>query len=569
MTIGTTADDEESSIIQDVCAHCWCSIIFYNEESSDLDKILGNPNLVCRIQELYANRDSVDQPCSLCNSLVLSDIFVSNDDIYLVDNEGYRSAVADGCLLEDVFERLVDIECDINNREHTKPGMLVKAFGFNICVLAVFLKYNIGTNDQVINSFAKRCIKIELDESAKQRVNELSNVFDMVKSRIESSVTNIENSSDEVIQLIQSYLSYSQVNKKAVNYIDAYSRRLLSLTATKLQQECMKSCILDSPLTQRLMQIYVDDRHLFEQLLRINLNVKIVHEDTLRISEFVIIRDVITFVGYYNKLARGLCQTSWTPGKETKSNLSVEECLCLPLMSICDGSSYKFMASGREDCDVRTIGNGRMFCVELYNCKRDLFDVYRLIHGLHQGAQLPNDMPHCYMSDLKGILHDIKVGANRINQYYFAMLSDKDTAKSPSKMITISPISRETLSQAFDAKNDGRPQSVTGTGFYGLKVSFNSRLQRQIVQTDAENKCKTYSCLIYSDGAVDLAIFHKLPQGPFSISQENPVRTSHRKGQCKRTREIYYMHVDPIHPRLFHLTIKTQAGESSRSLLSS
>ena len=78
--------------------------------------------------------------------------------------------------------------------------------------------------------------------------------------------------------------------------------------------------------------------------------------------------------GKYRKYVRGLPQTKWF----RKSNLStykrsIEEIIGKYFLKITDGVSYKFHGGGREDVDVRTLGNGRPFILEImYPRKRHL-----------------------------------------------------------------------------------------------------------------------------------------------------------------------------------------------------
>merc|ERR1719427_20675 len=67
----------------------------------------------------------------------------------------------------------------------------------------------------------------------------------------------------------------------------------------------------------------------------------------------------------YNKYSRELSQTPWTiDGKRIKEE-SVEEYIVGPINNFFGSSDHKFQSSGREDCDVRMLGNGRPFIVEV------------------------------------------------------------------------------------------------------------------------------------------------------------------------------------------------------------
>uniref|UniRef100_A0A8D2Q295 tRNA pseudouridine synthase Pus10 n=1 Tax=Zosterops lateralis melanops TaxID=1220523 RepID=A0A8D2Q295_ZOSLA len=74
--------------------------------------------------------------------------------------------------------------------------------------------------------------------------------------------------------------------------------------------------------------------------------------------------------GRYNKYSRNLPQTPWIIDGERKLESSVEELISEHLMAQFKADSFNFSSSGREDVDVRTLGNGRPFAIELVNPHR-------------------------------------------------------------------------------------------------------------------------------------------------------------------------------------------------------
>ncbi|KAJ8365859.1 hypothetical protein SKAU_G00146900 [Synaphobranchus kaupii] len=77
--------------------------------------------------------------------------------------------------------------------------------------------------------------------------------------------------------------------------------------------------------------------------------------------------------GRYNKFSRTLPQTPWVIDGERRMESSVEELITAPLLSSFRYEGFNFCSSGREDVDVRTLGNGRPFAVELLNPHRARF----------------------------------------------------------------------------------------------------------------------------------------------------------------------------------------------------
>ncbi|XP_012677961.2 putative tRNA pseudouridine synthase Pus10 [Clupea harengus] len=78
--------------------------------------------------------------------------------------------------------------------------------------------------------------------------------------------------------------------------------------------------------------------------------------------------------GRYNKFSRTLPQTPWVIDGERRMESSVEELIAAPLLTAFKCESFNFSSSGREDVDVRTLGNGRPFAMELLNPHRLKFN---------------------------------------------------------------------------------------------------------------------------------------------------------------------------------------------------
>ncbi|CAI9117046.1 OLC1v1018359C1 [Oldenlandia corymbosa var. corymbosa] len=73
--------------------------------------------------------------------------------------------------------------------------------------------------------------------------------------------------------------------------------------------------------------------------------------------------------GRYLKYSRNVSQTCWIIEDERKGEASVEEIVGGNILPFCEGDSYKFHAAGREDIDVRMLGTGRPFLVEIQNAR--------------------------------------------------------------------------------------------------------------------------------------------------------------------------------------------------------
>ena len=97
---------------------------------------------------------------------------------------------------------------------------------------------------------------------------------------------------------------------------------------------------------------------------------------TVRVS-----RNSVWVAGRYRKLRRGISQTPFYVDGVRRGSTSVEELLSTSLtakradrFALADARALKFMSSGREDIDVRMLGCGRPFALELVDATRVGFD---------------------------------------------------------------------------------------------------------------------------------------------------------------------------------------------------
>jgi len=81
-------------------------------------------------------------------------------------------------------------------------------------------------------------------------------------------------------------------------------------------------------------------------------------------------REPVYLAFRYRKLGRRTPQSSWVVDGRVKGIGSVEEYVCAAAKAVADCDAVKFAASGREDWDVRMLGNGRPAYAELQNCRK-------------------------------------------------------------------------------------------------------------------------------------------------------------------------------------------------------
>lgn len=100
---------------------------------------------------------------------------------------------------------------------------------------------------------------------------------------------------------------------------------------------------------------------------------------TMRLEKIEFTGPTVFLAGRYNKFSRKLSQTPWIVGGKRLAENSVEDIMVeaiLPHFKVTCGvdTSVTFMSSGREDVDVRCLGKGRPFALEIVNAQRETLD---------------------------------------------------------------------------------------------------------------------------------------------------------------------------------------------------
>ncbi|GAA0166981.1 hypothetical protein LIER_22016 [Lithospermum erythrorhizon] len=81
-------------------------------------------------------------------------------------------------------------------------------------------------------------------------------------------------------------------------------------------------------------------------------------------------RNPIFIGGRYLKFSRNVSQSRWIIDDERMGEASVEEIIGNIVLPMSKGDTYKFHAAGREDIDVRMLGTGRPFLIEIQNARQ-------------------------------------------------------------------------------------------------------------------------------------------------------------------------------------------------------
>ncbi|KAM4772264.1 tRNA pseudouridine synthase Pus10 [Rhinophrynus dorsalis] len=133
--------------------------------------------------------------------------------------------------------------------------------------------------------------------------------------------------------------------------------------------------------------------------------------------------------GRYNKYSRNLPQTPWVIDGERKMESSVEELITEHLVAVFKADNFNFSSSGREDVDVRTLGKGRPFAIELLNPHR----VHISAQDMKELQQKINTSDKIKVRDLQIVTREavahMKEGEEEKTKSYSAMIWTESTIK--------------------------------------------------------------------------------------------------------------------------------------------
>ncbi|KAI9905964.1 hypothetical protein PsorP6_014380 [Peronosclerospora sorghi] len=211
-------------------------------------------------------------------------------------------------------------------------------------------------------------------------------------------------------------------------------------------------------------------------------------------------RDSVFMQGRYLKYRRGLSQTPWIVDGQRLGESSVEECIGDLALPFFNGSGYKFHTAGREDVDVRMLGNGRPFILE------------------------------------------ILVSRNACN-----------TLTADAKKAYRDQSEYEEIQKAVNDANRGtveivQVKSATKDDFAGL-------------QAGADSKKKSYCCVVWSEGVLTPEVIARIEEiHNLTIQQQTPIRVLHRRTQMIRSKVIHSATCEVLNQHYMLLRLTTSAG---------
>ncbi|XP_061840334.1 tRNA pseudouridine synthase Pus10 isoform X1 [Nerophis lumbriciformis] len=221
---------------------------------------------------------------------------------------------------------------------------------------------------------------------------------------------------------------------------------------------------------------------------------------------------VAVFVaGRYNKFCRSLPQTPWLIDGERRMESSVEELIAAPVLAAFRADGFNFSSSGREDVDVRTLGNGK---------RRGGCAVWRRARPLTPLAPLAG------------------------RPFAVELLNPRRNRLSPDHMKKV----QQTINESSDKIRVRDLQMVSRDAMSRMKEG-------------EEEKTKSYRALVWTLKSIqpdDITFMDHVKD--LALDQKTPLRVLHRRTLAVRRRVIHSMSTVFLDAHHFHLRLKTQAG---------
>lgn len=235
--------------------------------------------------------------------------------------------------------------------------------------------------------------------------------------------------------------------------------------------------------------------------------------------------------GHYRKLERGLAHTPWRVGETSAEDKSVEaELLSVPNryfgVDVRHAAPGKLISAGREDRDVRMLGPGRPFVLEIDGANEHL-----------------NFGPQDCLAMQKAM--NGSVGSNHEE-------GEQDEEEGGGG-------ARRTSPAVLDGKGGYHPM----TGVEVLNLAPGSRDDVQALAAAAASKNKTYGAVVWCSQPLSSSLLAEVLDGasfPLTVTQSTPLRVLHRRSALFREKVIKRMRSTWINGNYFILEIEASAG---------
>ncbi|XP_049576420.1 tRNA pseudouridine synthase Pus10 isoform X1 [Syngnathus scovelli] len=219
--------------------------------------------------------------------------------------------------------------------------------------------------------------------------------------------------------------------------------------------------------------------------------------------------------GRYNKFCRSLPQTPWLIDGQRRMESSVEELIAAPVLTAFGAQGFNFSSSGREDVDVRTLGNGN---------RRQTRCLPRIIVTMMTTPPSPRALPG--------------------RPFALELLNPRKSKLCEEDM--------KSVQQLINASSE----KIRVRDLQMVSRDAMSRMKE-----GEEEKTKSYLALVWTQKSIqkdDIAFINHIKD--LTIDQKTPLRVLHRRTLAVRQRLIHSMNASLLDEHHFRLSLKTQAG---------
>ncbi|MFW9943599.1 MAG: tRNA pseudouridine(54/55) synthase Pus10 [Candidatus Sifarchaeia archaeon] len=149
----------------------------------------------------------------------------------------------------------------------------------------------------------------------------------------------------------------------------------------------------------------------------------------------------IFIAGRYRKLVRGIPQSRWDckpcrgkgcdkcGGTGRKYPDSISEYIGIPAQDLAKGTKFKFHAAGREDIDVRMLGSGRPFVIEVSEPRVRTPDLKKLEKRIKKGSSKKLEVLGLEISTRKRAQALKDEAAENVKDYEATIKTEKDVSQ--------------------------------------------------------------------------------------------------------------------------------------------
>ncbi|KAI9190367.1 hypothetical protein H9P43_001801 [Blastocladiella emersonii ATCC 22665] len=205
------------------------------------------------------------------------------------------------------------------------------------------------------------------------------------------------------------------------------------------------------------------------------------------VSHHVVRRDPIFVGGRYLKLARGVAQSLWLICGQPKTVNSVQQCIGAFFKEAARADDVLLVAAGREDADVRMLGNGRPFFLEIQGARNLEFDpiaVAAKINETHAGLVQVSRMRWVSKAECKMVKVGEELKAKQYSCLVWARGVEQETIDRVNAMKGI-VVNQSTPTRVLHRRvNIVRPKTINWVSI--------SRLSEEFFRVDLETQAGTY-----------------------------------------------------------------------------